>query len=51
LLAVPARQLIPVARRADRGLHGWNKFLYKIWRPLAPHGDVSVARLARLVSE
>jgi hypothetical protein len=32
-------------------LHGWNKFLYKIWRPLAPHGDVSVATLARLISE
>jgi hypothetical protein len=51
LLAVPARRLIPVAQRADRGLHGWNKFLYKFWRPLAPHGDVSVARLDRLISE
>jgi len=51
LLAVPARRLIPVARRADRGLQGWNKFLYKFWRPLAPHGNVSVARLARLISE
>lgn len=50
LLAVPARRLIPVAQRADDGLHGWNKFLYKFWRPLAPHGDISVARLARLVS-
>jgi Methyltransferase domain len=51
LLAVPARRLIPIARRADRGLHGWNKFLYKLWRPLAPHGDVSVAQLARFVTE
>jgi len=51
LLAVPARRLIPVARRADRGLHGWNKFLYKIWRPLAPHGNVSVERLARLIRD
>jgi hypothetical protein len=51
LLAVPARRLIPVAQRADSGLQGWNKFLYKFWRPLAPHGDVSVARLARLVTE
>jgi predicted O-methyltransferase YrrM len=51
LLAVPARRLIPVAQRADHGLHGWNKFLYKFWRPLAPHGDVSVARLDRLISE
>lgn len=50
LLALPARRLIPVAQRADRGLHGWNKFLYKFWRPLAPHGDVSVTRLDRLVS-
>lgn len=50
LLAVPGRRLIPVARRADRGLHGWNKFLYKLWRPLAPHGDVSVSRLARMIS-
>jgi len=51
LLAVPARRLIPIARRADRGLHGWNKFLYKLWRPLAPHGDVSVAQMARFVTE
>ncbi|HEY3133490.1 MAG TPA: class I SAM-dependent methyltransferase, partial [Gemmatimonadaceae bacterium] len=29
LLAIPGRKLIPVARRADQGLHGWNKFLYK----------------------
>ena len=49
LLAVPARRLIPVARRADRGLQGWNKFLYKFWRPLAPHGDVGVRRLERLL--
>lgn len=47
LLAIPSRRLIPVARRADNGLHGWNKFLYKFWRPLAPHGEVSVGRMAR----
>jgi predicted O-methyltransferase YrrM len=51
LLAVPGRKLIPVARRAGNGLHGWNKFLYKFWRPLAPHGDMSVRRLARLVAQ
>jgi hypothetical protein len=51
LLAIPARRLIAVAKRADRGLRGWNKFLYKFWRPLAPHGDVSVSRLAHLISE
>jgi hypothetical protein len=51
LLALPARQLIPVAQRADSGLHGWNKFLYKFWRPLAPHGNVGVARLARLIRD
>ena len=45
LLAIPSRKLIPVARRADRGLHGWNKFLYKFWRPLAPHGPISVRNL------
>jgi len=50
LLAVPARRLIPVARRADQGLHGWNKFLYKLWRPLAPHGDVSLKYLAAVTS-
>jgi hypothetical protein len=50
MLAIPGRKLIPVARKADRGLHGWNKFLYKFWRPLAPHGDVSVERLARSIS-
>jgi predicted O-methyltransferase YrrM len=50
LLAIPARRLIPVALRADEGLHGWNKFLYKFWRPLAPHGTMSVPRLARLLS-
>jgi hypothetical protein len=50
LLAIPARRLIPVARRADRGLRGWNKLLYKFWRPLAPHGTVDIKRLARLTS-
>ena len=49
LLAIPSRKLIPVARRADRGLHGWNKFLYKFWRPLAPHGPVSVKSLAHTI--
>ncbi|GAC1409485.1 MAG: hypothetical protein NVSMB53_01830 [Gemmatimonadaceae bacterium] len=51
LLAIPASRLIPVARRADRGLRGWNKLLYKFWRPLAPHGAVDIKRLARLTSE
>ena len=50
LLAIPARKLIPVAMKADQGLHGLNKFLYKFWRPLAPHGDWSAARLARALS-
>jgi hypothetical protein len=50
LLAIPARRLIPIARRADRGLQGWNKLLYKIWRPLAPHGDVSLSRLSAVTS-
>jgi len=51
LLAVPSRKLIPVARKAERGLHGWNKFLYKFWRPLAPHGDVSVRKLAGIIGQ
>lgn len=50
LLAIPARKLIPVARRAERGLHGFNKLLYKIWRPLVPHGDVSLKYLERVTS-
>jgi hypothetical protein len=49
LLAIPGHRLIPVAQRAGTGLHGWNKFLYKLWRPLAPHGDISVKRLASLL--
>jgi len=49
LLAFPARKLIPVAKRADRGLHGWNKLLYKLWRPLAPHGYVGARDLDRLL--
>ncbi len=45
LLAIPARRLIPVAR-SGRNLAGWNKYVYKFWRPLAPHGDVRAERLA-----
>jgi MMP 1-O-methyltransferase len=44
LLALPARQIIPVAK-SGRGLVGWNKLRYKIWRPLAPHGPVNIRRL------
>ena len=51
LLAIPSRKLIPVARKAERGLQGWNKFLYKFWRPLAPHGDVSVRKLAGIIGQ
>jgi len=51
LLAIPSRKLIPVARKADRGLRGWNKFLYKFWRPLAPHGDVTVSKLAGIIAQ
>ncbi|MFN2636423.1 MAG: class I SAM-dependent methyltransferase [Gemmatimonadaceae bacterium] len=50
LLAIPARRLVPVAQRADKGLHGWNKLAYKFWRPLAPHGDVTPRRLAALIA-
>src|SRR6059058_814284 len=34
LLAIPSRRLIPVEQRAGGRLRGWNKFLYKFWRPL-----------------
>jgi predicted O-methyltransferase YrrM len=53
LLAIPARRLIPVALRSvarGRQLYGWNKFLYKVWRPLAPHGDVKVSTFARRIA-
>lgn len=40
LLAIPARQLIPVAK-SGKGLTGWNKLRYKLWRPLAPHGRIT----------
>lgn len=44
LLAIPARQILPVAK-SPRGLAGWNKLRYKIWRPLAPHGLMTPAKL------
>ncbi|MEA2763221.1 MAG: 1-O-methyltransferase [Gemmatimonadaceae bacterium] len=44
LLAIPARQILPVAK-SPRGLAGWNKLRYKIWRPLAPHGAISPSKL------
>ncbi len=39
LLAWPASHLIPVAR-AGRVATGFNKWRYKFWRALAPHGAV-----------
>ncbi len=44
LLAIPARQIIPVAKSPE-GLVGWNKLRYKIWRPLAPHGSMTPEKL------
>lgn len=44
LLAIPARQIMPVAK-SPRGLEGWNKVRYKIWRPLAPHGLMTPEKL------
>jgi hypothetical protein len=50
LLAIPARRLIPVAE-SGRNLAGWNKYVYKFWRPLAPHGDVNAEKLMRRLGE
>lgn len=44
LLAIPAQQILPVAK-SPRGLAGWNKLRYKIWRPLAPHGAMTPQKL------
>lgn len=44
LLAIPARQILPVAK-SNKGLAGWNKLRYKIWRPLAPHGPMTPRKL------
>lgn len=43
LLAIPAAQIIPVAK-SPTGLVGWNKLRYKVWRPLAPHGELAPRR-------
>jgi predicted O-methyltransferase YrrM len=48
LLAIPARQIMPVAQ-SGRGLVGWNKLRYKIWRPLAPHGRMTAMAMARKI--
>ena len=48
LLAIPAKRLLPIAA-SGRGLVGLNKYRYKLWRPLAPHGEVDPARWVRLV--
>ncbi len=48
LLAWPASHLIPVAR-AGRVATGFNKWRYKCWRALAPHGAVDpVAWVAKV---
>jgi len=54
-LAMPVRRLIPVAARgkAEFGeeklirLHGGDKWRYKLWRTLLPHGSVDLQALAR----
>lgn len=46
LLAIPARRLLRIAQRG-RNLEGWSKYVYKFWRPLAPHGNVNAGRLLR----
>lgn len=49
LLAFPARQLLPVAA-SGRGLVGLNKLRYKVWRPLAPHGEIDPWQWVREVT-
>ncbi len=49
LLGFPAKQLLPVAASGE-GLKGWNKWRYKIWRSLAPHGEVNPATWLRRVT-
>lgn len=49
LLAIPAHQILPVAK-STRGLVGWNKLRYKIWRPLAPHGSMTPKKLWSKIS-
>lgn len=48
-LAWPASHLIPVAR-AGRAAVGLDKWRYKLWRTLAPHGDVDPARWMRRIA-
>ena len=49
LLAIPASQIMPVAK-SPRGLAGWNKLRYKVWRPLAPHGNMKARTLWSKIS-
>ena len=48
-LAWRLRQLLPVAE-SGRGLVGWNKYRYKLWRATVPHGEVDAERWTRAVT-
>jgi hypothetical protein len=48
LLSIPIRRLIPIAQRGRRIRGAADKYAYKLWRALAPHGVLPVRRFARL---
>ncbi len=48
LLSIPIRRLIPIARRGRRIRGVKDKYAYKLWRALAPHGGIPPERFARL---
>lgn len=47
-LSVPIRRLIPIARRGRRIQGVADKYAYKLWRALAPHGAVPARRFVRM---
>lgn len=47
-LAWPARRIIPIAERSTE-LRGMDVYRYKLWRAMAPHGEVDARHFVRLV--
>lgn len=48
-LSWPARRIIPIAERST-DLRGMDVYRYKLWRAMAPHGDVDASAFVKLVS-